>query len=219
MFCREDRALLCRRCDYSIHTANKLAEQHERFLLAGVKVALHSSSNEAEQSASGDSAPASLEGRRAKLHGEEEAPCSSKSSQDGVCVPDMDDMASGIGYSKQKDKVPMGQYPQGMRGSSFDMKGKGGFEHMPSWRVDELLDIPGLADGYNLNDIDGLAGDLGDLDYDFLLEVPDMGEQHHQLQRGMNCNKSIHQVPEYNSDDGMGVVPELNQQSTKRQRV
>ena len=30
IFCREDRAVLCRRCDFSIHSANKLAEKHER---------------------------------------------------------------------------------------------------------------------------------------------------------------------------------------------
>jgi hypothetical protein len=41
VFCREDRALLCRRCDFSVHTANKLAETHERILLANITVALH----------------------------------------------------------------------------------------------------------------------------------------------------------------------------------
>jgi hypothetical protein len=42
VFCREDRALLCRRCDFSVHTANKLAETHERILLANVTVSLNS---------------------------------------------------------------------------------------------------------------------------------------------------------------------------------
>ncbi|KAL9251681.1 B-box zinc finger protein 22-like protein [Drosera capensis] len=39
-FCLEDRALLCRKCDVSIHTMNPLVSAHQRFLLAGVKVGL-----------------------------------------------------------------------------------------------------------------------------------------------------------------------------------
>ncbi|XP_057766373.1 B-box zinc finger protein 22-like [Salvia miltiorrhiza] len=39
-FCLEDRALLCRRCDVSVHTANRLVAAHQRFLLTGVKVGL-----------------------------------------------------------------------------------------------------------------------------------------------------------------------------------
>ncbi|CAN4096951.1 unnamed protein product [Withania somnifera] len=37
-FCLEDRALLCRKCDISIHTANAYVSAHQRFLLTGVKV-------------------------------------------------------------------------------------------------------------------------------------------------------------------------------------
>ncbi|KAK9074139.1 hypothetical protein SSX86_006736 [Deinandra increscens subsp. villosa] len=39
-FCLEDRALLCRKCDVSIHTVNSLVSSHQRFLLTGVKVGL-----------------------------------------------------------------------------------------------------------------------------------------------------------------------------------
>ncbi|RZC66524.1 hypothetical protein C5167_010211 [Papaver somniferum] len=38
LFCREDRAILCRECDNSIHTANELTKKHNRFLLTGVKL-------------------------------------------------------------------------------------------------------------------------------------------------------------------------------------
>ncbi|KAF1001888.1 B-box zinc finger protein 20-like isoform X1 [Apium graveolens] len=38
VFCREDRAILCRQCDDSIHKANELTEKHNRFLLSGVKL-------------------------------------------------------------------------------------------------------------------------------------------------------------------------------------
>ncbi|XP_058095454.1 B-box zinc finger protein 22-like isoform X2 [Magnolia sinica] len=39
-FCLEDRALLCRKCDVAIHTANSYVSAHQRFLLTGVKVGL-----------------------------------------------------------------------------------------------------------------------------------------------------------------------------------
>ncbi|XP_075506460.1 B-box zinc finger protein 22 [Primulina tabacum] len=39
-FCLEDRALLCRKCDVTIHTVNSLVSAHQRFLLTGIKVGL-----------------------------------------------------------------------------------------------------------------------------------------------------------------------------------
>lgn len=39
-FCLEDRALLCRDCDVSIHTANTLSCNHKRFLVTGTRVSL-----------------------------------------------------------------------------------------------------------------------------------------------------------------------------------
>ncbi|XP_073124872.1 B-box zinc finger protein 21-like isoform X2 [Henckelia pumila] len=37
-FCQEDRALLCKECDSSIHRANEHTKKHNRFLLTGVKL-------------------------------------------------------------------------------------------------------------------------------------------------------------------------------------
>ncbi|KAM7279761.1 hypothetical protein ACFE04_006895 [Oxalis oulophora] len=57
-FCLEDRALLCRKCDVAIHTANVYVSGHQRFLLTGVKVGLEAtepgSSSSAAKSSSGD---------------------------------------------------------------------------------------------------------------------------------------------------------------------
>lgn len=39
-FCLEDRALLCRKCDVAVHTANTFVAGHHRFLLTGVRVGL-----------------------------------------------------------------------------------------------------------------------------------------------------------------------------------
>ena len=38
LFCKEDRAILCRDCDVSVHTASELTMCHTRFLLTGVRL-------------------------------------------------------------------------------------------------------------------------------------------------------------------------------------
>ncbi|ESW08048.1 hypothetical protein PHAVU_009G014100 [Phaseolus vulgaris] len=37
VFCQQDRAILCKECDGSIHSANELTKNHSRFLLTGIK--------------------------------------------------------------------------------------------------------------------------------------------------------------------------------------
>lgn len=44
-FCLEDRAILCRQCDVSIHMASPFLSSHQRFLIGGIKVALESSAD------------------------------------------------------------------------------------------------------------------------------------------------------------------------------
>ncbi|CAL9126904.1 unnamed protein product [Musa textilis] len=38
LFCQEDRAILCRDCDASVHSANHLTMKHNRFILPGVQL-------------------------------------------------------------------------------------------------------------------------------------------------------------------------------------
>ncbi|KAG8060075.1 hypothetical protein GUJ93_ZPchr0002g25990 [Zizania palustris] len=38
LFCKEDRAILCRECDVSVHTASELSMSHSRYLLTGVRL-------------------------------------------------------------------------------------------------------------------------------------------------------------------------------------
>jgi len=38
LFCKEDRAILCRECDVRVHTTSELTRRHSRFLLTGVRV-------------------------------------------------------------------------------------------------------------------------------------------------------------------------------------
>ena len=39
--CHEDRAFLCRGCDFSIHSANEPASRHRRYVVSGARVELH----------------------------------------------------------------------------------------------------------------------------------------------------------------------------------
>ncbi|KAL9686157.1 hypothetical protein QQ045_023612 [Rhodiola kirilowii] len=43
LFCKDDRAISCRECDFSIHQANELTQMHHRYLLTGVKLSASSS--------------------------------------------------------------------------------------------------------------------------------------------------------------------------------
>lgn len=51
-FCIEDRALLCRECDVSIHSANALAAKHRRFLLTGIRVGINSTTGCSQETSS-----------------------------------------------------------------------------------------------------------------------------------------------------------------------
>lgn len=44
VLCKQDRAILCNHCDSSIHSVNEFTVNHDRFLLAGVKLSTISSS-------------------------------------------------------------------------------------------------------------------------------------------------------------------------------
>lgn len=38
LFCQQDRAILCKDCDFAIHSCNEHTQKHDRFLLTGVKL-------------------------------------------------------------------------------------------------------------------------------------------------------------------------------------
>ncbi|XP_022940033.1 B-box zinc finger protein 21-like isoform X1 [Cucurbita moschata] len=65
LFCQQDRAILCKDCDFPIHSVNELTQKHDRFLLTGVKLSCESagnvpsSSSMSEKMANASSAPVS----------------------------------------------------------------------------------------------------------------------------------------------------------------
>ncbi|KAM0920389.1 hypothetical protein ACQ4PT_007540 [Festuca glaucescens] len=74
LFCKEDRAILCRECDVRVHTTSDLTRGHSRFLLTGVRVS----------SAPVDS-PAPSDQEEAQQEGDENgsSPCNADSCSGG----------------------------------------------------------------------------------------------------------------------------------------
>lgn len=59
MFCKEDRAILCRECDSQIHRANQHTQTHSRFLLTGVMLSTTAAASSYQACSSSRSASAS----------------------------------------------------------------------------------------------------------------------------------------------------------------
>jgi hypothetical protein len=167
---------------------------------------------------------------------------SNSGSGDIGLVPDLTRMTS-----RQHGKRPMEQ--AGSRGvdsraqptnsqqqqqQQHEFKGSKGPDLLPQWRVDELLDIPGLADGYGIHDVDAMVagdldvGDMDDFDFSYLLQVPDMDafvpstspptRSYHQNQATGSKHGRNSQPEPYSSDDGLGV-PDLDMEMAKRARM
>lgn len=140
-FCLEDRALLCRKCDVAIHTANTHVSVHQRFLLTGVKVGLEptdpGASSSSGKSPSGEkktsetkSRPVSRRGTLLPLAN----PCNQVSPVN-VC---------GVG---DFGKLP---YSGGSATSSISQ-----------WQIDEFLELPEFNQNYCYIDNGSSKADSG----------------------------------------------------------
>ncbi|KAK3269228.1 hypothetical protein CYMTET_22321 [Cymbomonas tetramitiformis] len=214
IFCRDDRAMLCRTCDFSIHTATSLAEKHHRYFLPGVTVALHSLQDaRADEASSSETAGVSMTGQQsvggAVPHVREGGASGrnvNATSQDFHIVPTSTN-ADSQGQNPMEYHPTASNRPHTTNRDASAAKAKLDAKlAAANWRVDELLDIPGLADGYNPQDIDALA-DFGDFDFDFgtLLEVPSSPAPH-----GGHKVPHMEAMSGYSSDDGLGVVPDVD---------
>ncbi|KAL0320585.1 UNVERIFIED_CONTAM: B-box zinc finger protein 22 [Sesamum radiatum] len=140
-FCLEDRALLCRKCDVAIHTANSLVSGHQRFLLTGVKVGLEATET-GSQSSSGKTHTtekiSELEPR--SLPKKTNTPVSS-SSQYSKSLPVQ---ASVDGdFSMSKSPFAGGSYTG----------------NISQWQLDEFIGLGDFTQNYNFMDNGHLRGD------------------------------------------------------------
>lgn len=135
MFCQQDRAILCRDCDFSIHKANEHTQSHSRFLLTGIKLSptstLYSPAPSASPAASGtDVVP-------------------QKTLSDQICI------ANNSTISRDEEKL-------GVKSSSNNemMNGGGGsngstssiseylIDTLPGWHVEDFLDASSTPFGF-----------------------------------------------------------------------
>lgn len=123
-FCLEDRALLCRQCDVSVHTINNLVAAHQRFLVTGVKVGLEPSNpisypinTFAQSSDTTNQKPQTLR------NGPREVSATSYQA-----------VHKGAGGGGTARRGTVSEY--------FS-------ELLPLWRMDEFLNLPELDNGYS----------------------------------------------------------------------
>ncbi|KAK9129738.1 hypothetical protein Sjap_010225 [Stephania japonica] len=165
LFCREDRAILCRECDFSIHKANEHTQKHNRFLLTGVKLssytAIAASTTISASATSGDAHQSSVKKKDLLVS----------------ASPNSDDPPN-INNSSSSSKVPTPQYsadigtlfpdhqttPTSGGGAPTSSISEYLMETLPGWHVEDLLDSSTHNHGFCKTD-----GDLSPfLDEDFI---------------------------------------------------
>jgi hypothetical protein len=178
-FCLEDRALLCRKCDVAIHTANTFVSAHKRFLLTGVKVGL--------ESAELGGSSSSVKSPSVKKISETESRSLSRNgtpvSLDGQYTKVLPVQVGGVG-DFEPTKLPL---PGESAGGSF-----------PPWQLDEYLGLTGFNQTYGYLDSDSCkadSGKFGDSDCSSILRA---GEEE------LGADECLGQVP-----DASWTVPQV----------
>eukprot|EP00898_Chlorokybus_atmophyticus_P001531 jgi/Chlat1/2379/Chrsp17S02647 len=264
-FCRDDRALLCRGCDLSIHSANALTQAHDRYLVPGILVSLHALPDPEDNTASpsSESSPQSTlfsqqqqtqqqqqqpqheqthnhkhgkgpavpvsSSRVAPAHHTSNTTTTNKPQQTAQIVPQLQvptyNMPNNQAFTPSASySAPPAQSPLVGSAARSNSTSNLGLD----WRVDELLAIPDLADGYTLADVDpSKGGDLWDeIDWSLVPEstmnqlgvVPQMESFFSMEPQGSGLRARSSQ---YDNDDG--AVPDFNRPPspipTKRRRT
>ncbi|KAK9078194.1 hypothetical protein SSX86_002251 [Deinandra increscens subsp. villosa] len=154
LFCKEDRAILCKQCDISIHGTSEHTQYHSRFLLAGVKLSESSSCYD---------------------NSSDQALCSSNSNGSrGSRKSETGSKDRNVGATPNSTSVNDGCEGVSMEASSIS---EYLMETLPGWHVEEFLDPSvshpyGFYEGYDTSGACTLPfmahdsdsnGDLGNL--------------------------------------------------------
>ncbi|CAM8912570.1 unnamed protein product [Rhodiola kirilowii] len=170
LFCRQDRAILCRDCDASIHAANEHTKKHERFLLTGVKLSAKAGLYVLPQNSSLAGGCDLVPDIKLQPCGAKKTVAESQSVQKTTsCVSVA--AKSGSCASSQTDDL-------GLTSSISEYL----METLPGWRVDDLLDSSSAPYGFSKQFDDSLllpfmdsdAPGLNDLMGSFLPEDTNM---------------------------------------------
>lgn len=212
-FCLEDRALLCRDCDVSIHTANKLSSNHQRFLITGTRVGLEAvvCGQKGAESVPEESPRATVP-KAAATSPPSKGPSPSSVSKISTItshkpesVPSPATPASSpswlsnAGRNQERERtkpaamtsanVSEQQHQAPAIGRRSSIPADFLSNAVPVWGVDELLNLPELADGYHMGDIGSSKADMNNLgDYDWMADLSMFEEQMYA--------ESFHEVPQ-----------------------
>lgn len=199
-FCLEDRALLCRKCDIAIHTANPFVSSHQRFLLTGVKVGLEAaepgSSSSGGRSHSGEKV--SDAENRSSL--KRSAPTSTTSQYvevgpvqrgDEVVMPSKRSMLKPLASEFPKIQPVQSGALEDITQSRMTIAGGSAVGTLPQWPIDEFLGLSDFQLNYGFPDNGTSKADSGKL--------------------GESDSSSILRCLEddLDSDDRLGQVPDV----------
>ncbi|KAK6115280.1 hypothetical protein DH2020_007549 [Rehmannia glutinosa] len=137
LFCQQDRAILCRECDISIHKTNEHTQKHTRFLLTGVKLsanaALYSISPSSAQTNNVSDAVPKVKSQDSKDRPVFVSPTNSTTSNSksttvqssGVAAPGSCDNNNVLGGNLINSSSSISEYLM---------------EMLPGWHVEDFLD-------------------------------------------------------------------------------
>lgn len=186
IFCLEDRAMLCRDCDESVHSPDTLAAKHQRFLATGIRVALSTDISSHCQNEGSTAPVASNSTVSATMTAMSPPKKSGGTDHNNYVEP----------YWSVDDFLPL---------SDFDSKGDQGSLGDFDWNIaempffgeedqDSLAQVPQLSTGSYPFAMNGMSGRAG-------------GKSNTSPNKGKSKTTQIPQVPDY--DEACFVVPDI----------
>ncbi|XP_061372926.1 B-box zinc finger protein 22 [Gastrolobium bilobum] len=175
-FCLEDRALLCRKCDLAIHTANAYVSGHQRFLLTGVRVGLEAT----EPGASSTSLKSDS--------GEKISDTKSSSVSRKVST-----MPQSSDYNEVLPIGGAGEFPP----AKVSYGGGSTAGNISQWQIDEFLGLNDFSQDYNYMEGSSRADSdkLGDSDSPVLRSSEEEMDDDGYLGRVPDSSWTVPQIP------------------------
>uniref|UniRef100_A0A7N1A4V0 B box-type domain-containing protein n=1 Tax=Kalanchoe fedtschenkoi TaxID=63787 RepID=A0A7N1A4V0_KALFE len=145
LFCQQDRAVLCKDCDFSIHSANEHTQKHNRFLLTGVRLSAHVLSSSAAKTTASET---SLTGSCGLVPEFKSQPLNKRSNS--VSNPTLNPQSLAVERIASPSSSSGG-------GKSVALKNDVGIseyliEMLPGWHVEDFLDSTSDPDGFSKGD-------------------------------------------------------------------
>jgi hypothetical protein len=192
-FCVEDRALLCRDCDLSIHSANSFSSSHKRFLIPGIRVALKALTVQEVAEATPEERPqSSVPSSKMISTPSRMNPVMSVRSPSNVQPPlstpsyqPVTQSKTQGGYVSKVGEIMGTSLSAGPQGSPGILRKNSITDSLTepasNWRVDELLNLTDLAEDWNAANMGSSKADVatfGDFDWTADLSIFDEDSFH-----------------------------------------